>query len=92
MNQIQDWEQSFDINNKNVIITSDFNLKHLLWNPEGDFRSDTEALNLIEFMEDRKLSCINDGQTTRIADKHDQLESAIDLSIISDDLLDKQNF
>ena len=70
----------------------DFNLKHLLWNPEGDFRSDTEALNLIEFMEDRKLSCINDGQTTRIADKHDQLESAIDLSIISDDLLDKAEF
>ena len=92
LNQIQDWEQSFDKNNKNVIITGDFNLKHLLWNPEGDFRSDTEALNLIEFMEDRKLSCINDGQTTRIADKHDQLESAIDLSIISDDLLDKAEF
>ena len=53
LHQTRDWEQSFDKNNKNVIITGDFNLKH----PEGDFRS---------------------GQTTRIADKHDQLESAID--------------
>jgi len=52
MNQFQDWEQSFDKNNKTVLITGDFNLNHLLWNPEGDFRSDTEALNLIEFMEE----------------------------------------
>jgi len=50
LNQIQDWEQSFDKNYKNVITTGDFNLKHLLWNSEGDIRSDTELLNLIEFM------------------------------------------
>ena len=92
LNQKKDWEESFDKKHKNVIITGDFNLKHILWNPEGDFRSDTEALKLIEFMEDRKLSCINDGQVTRIANQHDQQGSAIDLAIISDNLLDKAEF
>ena len=91
-NSRQEWEQIFNKNDKNIIITGDFNLKHVIWNPEGDFRTDTEATNLIEFMEDRHLSCINDGQITRISESHTHQDSAIDLSIVSNNLLDKAEF
>lgn len=83
INTLQAYNQIFQDIGDNTIIVGDFNLKHILWNPPLDIRCDTEALNLIDFMFEKKLNCINDGQVTREANQDNHSDSAIDLSFIS---------
>lgn len=85
-NNIHTFQNIFNNLGRNTIITGDFNLKHTLWNPENDFRCDTEAWQLIDFLHENNLNCINDGQITRIGDSISHSDSAIDLAIISSHL------
>ncbi|XP_053398155.1 uncharacterized protein LOC128556622 [Mercenaria mercenaria] len=91
-NKYTDMSNLFTNLDENTIITGDFNLKHTCWNPEGDYRSDAEADDLIDFMNDNDLNFLNDGQITRIAECANQLDSALDLSIISAHLHHKSEF
>lgn len=80
------FETIFNNLGKNTIITGDFNLKHTLWNPLSDLRCDTEAWDLLDFMHENNLNCINDGQVTRLSDHQSQSDATLDLSIISSHL------
>ena len=63
----------------------DFNLKHLNWNPPGDYRCDGEAEALIEFLSEKQINIIIDGQITRKTSNNNR-ESAIDLGLVSSKL------
>lgn len=76
---------SLEHRNNNIIV-GDFNLKHPCWNPEGDPRCDDHAENLLKFMNNNSLNFLNDGQVTRLSDRADHLDSAIDLALASANL------
>ena len=46
-------------NNENTLIVGGFNLKHISWNPQGDYRCDGEADVLLELIDDKNLN-LND--------------------------------
>ena len=69
----------------------DFNLKHLNWNPPGDYRCDGEAEALIEFLSEKQINIINDCQITRIT-SNDNRESTIDLGLVSSKLQSNSDF
>ncbi len=68
---------------KNNIIVGDFNLKHPCWNPEGDPRCDDNSENLLKLINNNSINFLNDGQITRLSDREDQPDSAIDLALTS---------
>ncbi|WAQ94063.1 hypothetical protein MAR_006534 [Mya arenaria] len=83
---------SVQIYGRNTLIVGDFNLKHICWNPAGDFRYDGEADDLLTFLNDNNLNFLNDGQITRVSEKQNESDSAIDLSLISSHLHSSSEF
>ena len=77
--------------NNNTIIGGDFNLKHLNWHPPGDYRCDSEAKALIEFLSEKQINIIKDGQIMRITSNGNR-ESAIDLGLASSKLQSNSDF
>ena len=77
--------------NNNTIIVGDLNLKHLNWNPNGDYRCDGESEALIEFLSEKQINIINDCQIMRIT-SNDNRESAIDLGLVSSKLQSNSDF
>ncbi|WAQ96409.1 hypothetical protein MAR_029099, partial [Mya arenaria] len=77
---------SVQIYGHNTLIVGDFNLKHICWNPAGDFRYDGEADDLLTVINDNNINFLNDGQITRVSEKQNETDSAIDLSLISSHL------
>ena len=64
----------------NNIIVGDFKLKQHCWNLEGIPQCDDHAENLLE--NNSSNIFINDGQITRLADREDRCDNAIDLALI----------
>ena len=84
--------RTLKVNDKNSIVVGDFNLKHPLWNAENDYRLDNEAEALVDFTLDNNLTILNDGQVTRVADCNSCRDSALDLSMVSGNLVPLSSF
>jgi len=82
INTLNNYKEIFQNLDHNTVIVGDFNLKHICWNPENDFRCNPEADSLLTFLDDNNLNYLNDGQATRISDGYSS-DSALDLAIIS---------
>ncbi|WAR23635.1 hypothetical protein MAR_037304, partial [Mya arenaria] len=59
---------------------------HICWNPAGDCRYDGEADDLLTFINENNINFLNDGHITRVSEKQNEADSAIDLSLISSHL------
>lgn len=66
--------------NERNISCGDFNVHNTLWESK---RTDENGNIIEEFMDDYKLTCLNDGRCTRFDTGHGA-ESAIDLTLVSD--------
>jgi ribonuclease HI len=66
-----------------TIITGDFNAIHPTW---GSHTCNRSGLNLMQFIENRQLVVLNDGSATRINPKPDQADSAIDVTMVTENL------
>ena len=67
--------QEIDTNLENHIILGDFNCSHSWW---GN-KTNTEGIATQEFIVDRNLTILNTGSPTRIAERSQHTDSAIDL-------------
>uniref|UniRef100_A0A7G3ATE3 Putative rna-directed dna polymerase from transposon bs n=1 Tax=Lutzomyia longipalpis TaxID=7200 RepID=A0A7G3ATE3_LUTLO len=74
------------VNKNNVILGGDFNARHDMW--ENNSINNGRGVLIAELISLSNLICINDGQHTHYS-SHRNTTSAIDLTLISPNLIDK---
>lgn len=73
------------------IIMGDFNTKSSMWdnNLKHNLSTNTRENVLIEFVNNSNCVILNDGSSTRISPIYDQLNSALDLTIVDESFFNK---
>ncbi|KAF4532733.1 hypothetical protein B566_EDAN011925 [Ephemera danica] len=67
----------------NIIMGGDLNAHHQAW---GSLRSTPKGQNIVQFIENNDLACLNSGKFTRLGSPN-QSNSAIDITIVSANLI-----
>lgn len=77
-----------DLGKNKAIIMGDFNAKSYLWdnNRKRTYNNDVRASHIINFVNNHDYVILNNGASTRISSIFNQKNSAIDLTIISQNL------
>ena len=83
-----DWEFLHDLtmHRPNLLVMGDFNARHISWDPSGGNRN---GGGLYPALMDLDLYILNSGVPTRLAERHGDPDTVIDLTLATGDIKDR---